>query len=246
MKLENKRIVITGATSGIGLETLKLLQKFQGTKIIAAGRNFENMPTFDNVTNYKCDISEKENVDKLFQFSIESFGEIDVFFANAGFGYYEVMNKANWGQIENIYRTNVISPMYAYQKMVELYPEKYFTFLITASAVSYFAMPYYTLYSSTKFALQGFLDGIQYEKPKNATVTLVHPVATKTKFFTKSSNESLKEVWPSQTAETVARKIVKGIQKNKRRIIPSPIFSLGRFFPFIVKLVMKVQIKRPE
>lgn len=250
MNIKDKRIVITGATSGIGLEVLKLLQCIEGSKIIAVGRKIENIPNYPNVFTYKCDVSIPEEMDKLFKFSLDKMGGIDIFLANAGFGYYEVMNKANWNHIENIYRTNVISPFYTYQKMIELNGENEFYFLITASAVSFFAMPYYTLYSSTKFALNGFLDGIRFEKPKNAHIALIYPVATKTKFFKSSSISTQgKEVWPTQTPNTVAKAIIIGIRKNKKRIIPSPIFKMGlffgKFFPNMIGFTLKLQIKKP-
>jgi len=247
MDIENKRILITGATSGIGLETLKLLQKFQGTQIIAVGRKIELIPPYDNVIPYKCDVSREKEVDALFQFALEKMNGIDIFIANAGFGYYEKMDKPDWAHIEHIYQTNVL---YSYQKMVALNPENPFLFIATASAVAFYALPYYTIYSSTKYALNGFLDGIQYELPKNAHVGLVYPVATKTKFFqTSSISTQGKEIWPTQTPDKVASAIVKGILKNKRKIMPSTIFYLstilGKFFPCMIRLAMKKQVKEP-
>jgi short-subunit dehydrogenase len=246
MKIENKHIVITGATSGIGLQTLKLLQAYSGTKIIAVGRKIEQIPQYENVTPYRCDVSKPGEVDALFRFAVEKLGGIDIFIANAGFGYYEKMNRADWGHIENIFQTNVFSPLYSYQKMVELNAENPFSFIVTASAVSFYAMPYYTLYSSTKFALQGFWDGIRYEMPQNAHVGLVYPVGTKTGFFPHSAaGDTPKEPFPSQTPEQVALSIVRGIVRNKRQIFPSRIFAIGRFFPFVIRLAMKLQIKEP-
>jgi len=250
MNLENKRIVITGATSGIGQETLKLLQAIPGVQIIAVGREIEHISVNHNVTPYKCDVSISENIDKLFDFSVERMGGIDVFIANAGFAYYEKTNKADWHHIESIFQTNVFSPIYSYQKMVELNPKNRFSFIITASAVSFFALPYYTLYSSSKFALQGFLDGIRYEIPKNAHIGLVYPVATKTAFFEKASITSkAKEPWPTQMPEVVAKAIVNGIKKDKQKIMPSNIFALaniiGRIFPSIIRMNLKSQAIEP-
>lgn len=250
MDIKNKRIVITGATSGIGLETLRLLQRFEGTHIIAVGRKIEQIPSYENVIPFKCNVSSPEGVNAIFKFAQEEMQGIDIFIANAGFGYYEKITKADWTHIENIYQTNVISPIYSYQKMVELNPRNQFSFIATASAVAYFALPYYTIYSSTKYSLNGFLDGIRYELPPNAHVGLVYPVATKTGFFHNSTTTTEgKEIWPTQTPDKVAQAIVKGILKNKRVIMPSIIFYLssiiGKFFPGMIRLVMKKQVKEP-
>ncbi len=251
MEIQGKRIVITGATSGIGAETLKLVQKYTGTTILAIGRKIEQIPENENVIAYKCDVSKQDEVDKMVAFALEKMGGIDIFIANAGFGYYEKIKKADWQHMENIYQTNVFSPIYSYQKMLELNPQNPFSFIITASAVSFFAMPYYTLYSSTKHALQGFLDGIQYEKPTHAHIGMIYPVATKTGFFENSVITSkIKEPWPTQTADVVAKAIVKGILKEKRMIMPSMIFRfayvIGRIFPSIVRWNLRLQGVEPR
>ena len=83
MKLQNKRIVITGATSGIGLGLLKLLVEIEGIRVVAAGRKTENLPAGENIFPFKCDVSEQTEVDNLFRFAVEKMGGIDIFVANA-------------------------------------------------------------------------------------------------------------------------------------------------------------------
>ncbi|MCZ8344088.1 MAG: SDR family NAD(P)-dependent oxidoreductase, partial [Leptospira sp.] len=84
MQLNQKRIVITGASSGIGLETLKLLETYDGIKILAVDLNEKSISKSEKVIPYKCDISKKENLDKLIKDAEKKLGGIDIFFANAG------------------------------------------------------------------------------------------------------------------------------------------------------------------
>lgn len=251
MKIENKNIIITGATSGIGLELLYALKKYSGIQVIAVGRNIEKIPNAEYIIPYRCDISQKEELDNLFCFALKRWRKIDIFIANAGYGIYENIDKSDWYKTENIFRTNVFSPIYSYQKMKETHKEyEEYSFLTTASAMSYFALPYYTLYTSTKFALQGFLEAIRYEQDKNAHISLIYPVSTKTNFFNNSSsNSNCKMPWPRQTPNKVAKAIINGIEKNSRKIYPYKglklILLLYRIFPSILRFNLKSQMTKP-
>lgn len=118
--INGKTIVLTGANSGIGLETLKLLVKGDN-KILAVDLRTDKIEELnsDKVIPMVCDVSTKENVDKIFETAIEKLGSIDIFFANAGFPYYETMDYVDWERIENIFKVNVYSPIYTYQKYAQ-------------------------------------------------------------------------------------------------------------------------------
>ena len=82
-KVTGKTIVLTGANSGIGLETLKLLAA-EDNKILAVDLRTDKIEEFDKekVIPFVCDVSKKENVDAIFDKAIEVLGSIDIFFAN--------------------------------------------------------------------------------------------------------------------------------------------------------------------
>ena len=110
--INGKTIVITGSNSGIGLETLKLLAN-GSNKILAVDLRTDRIEALNlkNVFPMVCDVSTKENVDSIFATATEKLGSIDIFFANAGFPYYETMDYVNWERIEDIYKVNVYSPI---------------------------------------------------------------------------------------------------------------------------------------
>lgn len=114
--INGKTIVITGANSGIGLETLKLLAQGDN-KILAVDLRIDRIEALalKNVFPMICDVSTKENVDSIFAAATEKLGSIDIFFANAGFPYYETMDYVNWNRVEDIFKVNVFSPIYTYQ-----------------------------------------------------------------------------------------------------------------------------------
>lgn len=232
--ISNKKIVLTGANSGIGLETLKLLAK-DGNKILAVDLKTDKIDTFDKttVTGFICDISTQENVDSIFDKATEVLGDIDIFIANAGFPYFEKMDYVNWNKIDKIFKVNTYSPIYSYQKLVEYKKGKPAQIAITISAMGKMGMPGYALYASTKFALQGWQECIRLELPSNIKLTTLYPVATDTGFFKKGAEGQndkaiTKKPFPVQKPTVVAKKFYKGIDKKKKSVNPCAAFGLAR------------------
>ncbi|MFO8066457.1 MAG: SDR family NAD(P)-dependent oxidoreductase [Bacteroidales bacterium] len=231
--IKNKKIIITGASSGIGEDMLKMLAPHN--KILAVARNVEKMYQHENVISEAIDISIEDNIDKMFKIAFEKLKDIDIVFANAGFAYYERISAGDWKHIDDIFKTNVYSAIYIATKLKEIKKKMPFRVVITASAMSFHAMPGYTLYSATKFALKGFVDAYRYELLKGQHVQIACPVATYTNFFNVAGTEKMP--WPRQKSEVVARKIIKGAEKKKRYIFPAFVFKfslfLNRFFPVL-------------
>ncbi|EGD48856.1 short-chain dehydrogenase/reductase SDR [Ruminiclostridium papyrosolvens DSM 2782] len=236
MDINGKKIILTGASSGIGKEVLKELSKYDAD-IIAVARNVNNIPKFSNrIITYSCDVSNKENIDMLFEYATKTFGKVDIFIANAGFAYCEDIQEADWEHIEKIYLTNVVSPIYSLEKMKVMNEGRKYSVLITCSAVSKVALPGYSLYCSTKAAVHSFGDVYRYEENDKGHLSLVYPIATDTNFFKNAGNKA-PVPWPVQSTDKVAKAMVKGILKDKRFIYPSKLFTvlnvLNRFFPFL-------------
>jgi len=240
-----RNIVLTGANSGIGLEVLKILSRNDNT-IIAADLRTDRISAFDpeKVVPYTCDISQKENVDALFEFALQRFEKIDVFIANAGYNHFETMEGSDWEKIERIFLTNTISSIYSYQKYSEHLDGRDGIFAITISAMGKMAMPGFTLYSSTKFALNGFQEAIRLEKKDNIQLTCTYPVSTDTAFF--DSPAEIEKPWPIQTPEHVAVKMVKGIERGKKKVYPCKMFRLSQVLFTILPFTKSIYLKREK
>lgn len=242
MDINNKNIILTGASSGIGLTLLKMLINYENVKVIAVARHVETVPVIEGVIYpFPVDISNEEGVNSLFEYAQSVFGEIDIFIANAGYAYFERLLDTNWKHIEQIFSLNVFSPIYSLQKLRKYTSLKPTSFVCTISAVAQIPLPYYSLYCSTKATLHQFIETYCYEAPSNLQITAVYPVATRTSFFEKAANKK-QAILPffNQSPETVAKAIIRGIEKNKKRVYPSFlshifIFS-GKIFPFLFSL----------
>lgn len=226
--LTNKKIVLTGAGSGIGLEVLRLLSAEKTNTIVAVDKDTSRIEDFaENVITYCCDVSSKEAVDSIFELAHEKMGAIDIFYANAGYPYYEVIDYVDWERAQRMFETNVLSPIYSYEKYRKYLDGKNGQFAITVSAIGKMAMPGFALYSASKFAMHGFQEGLRFELPKNIKLTCLYPIATDTNFFKAANPKEFEKPFPVQKPEHVAKKMVEGLEKNKKSVNPSKLFSLS-------------------
>ena len=231
--IENKTIVLTGASSGIGLEFLKLLDQGEGNRILAVSRNATKKISADefksDVTVFDADTSTKEGVDSIFAKAEELFGKIDLFYNNAGYPYYEPYNYEDWDRLSRIFEANTIGPAYTYVKYLHHLDGREGHLAYTISAIGTMAMPGYALYSASKFGLEGFQEGIRLEMPKNMKFTCLYPVATDTNFFITAADGILFEKpFPVQNPVTVAKKMYKGIEKGKKKVSPCILFGVSK------------------
>ena len=238
MEFNNKKIVITGASSGIGLTLLEHLAAVPGAQIIGVARHTDSITALGlaNVTALSYDMSKPEAIDSMLTDCMERLGGIDVFFANAGYAYYGKIGPADWAKMEAIYATNTFAPVYTLQKLLELQGSKRLHYVITDSALAKVAIPGFAFYSATKYAIDGFVNAYAFEKPDNVILSTVYPVSTKTNFFKRAANAAPLP-FPTQTPEQVAVSVIKGVRKEKRYIYPFASYGffnwLLNFLPFL-------------
>lgn len=237
--LRGRNIVLTGSNRGIGLSLLKELLD-RGNRILAVDIDTDVLETIGHpdVHILKCDVSTREGVDRMFSEAIGLFGRIDAIIANAGIPYYEIVSKADWERMIRIFSVNVFSPIYAYERMIEHLDGSEGLFAVTCSAMGEVPMPGFALYSSTKHAVDGFFEAIKYERPKNLHVCASYPVSTDTGFFKVASRVEMEKPFPVQRPEHVAKNMISGIEKGKRKMYPSKLF---RFASVLFRVVPPVK-----
>ena len=225
MKLKGKRIIVTGASSGIGLALTRRLAK-AGARVVGVSRTIEeNKAALAglSVQTVACDLSDPAQVDVMLDKACKLLGGIDVFVANAGFAYYGTIGPPDWQKNERIFATNVLSPIYTLQKLAQNRTEK-LVFMLTISALGKMVLPGFALYDATKFALDGFVRTYRMEKPRNIKIMPVYPMATlKTGFFKKAADHPPIPV-PPQPVEVVAFSMVVGLRIGARSVYTSIVF----------------------
>lgn len=219
MDIRSKKIILTGASSGIGRALLEELIEFENVKIVAVARNISNIPAIrDTVYPFSSDVSTKEGVDNVFSYAQNIYGDTDIFIANAGVAYLEKLQTPDWEHINHIFSLNVFSPIYSLERLIsENNSPK--TFISIISGVALVSLPGYTLYCSTKAALHHFSETFRYEQNSQLRIMSVYPVATRTDFFDKAAKKANAPLpFPQQSVKTVSRKIVQGIIKGKKKV----------------------------
>lgn len=222
--ISNKKIVLTGASSGIGLELLKLLSEPSlGNTILAVSRHAEEKLSgfSSNVIPFNADIGSKEEIDRIFAKGEELFGKIDIFYNNAGFPYLERYNYLDWDRMQYIFDTNTLGPVYMYSKYINHLNGRPGYLCYTVSCIGVMCLPGYALYTASKFGLRGFQQAIRHEQPKNLKITCLYPVGTDTNFWNAASDGvEIERAWPVMKPQTIAKKMVRGMQSYRKQIYP--------------------------
>jgi NAD(P)-dependent dehydrogenase (short-subunit alcohol dehydrogenase family) len=244
MKLDKKRIIVTGAASGVGRALLAELAT-RDVQIIAADRDkdglFASLAQASQTAGYSqatvsglvCDLARPEQVDALFEFALTEMSGIDLFVANAGFGYAERIGRPGWDRLAEIFGTNTLSPIYALQKMLELRDPSEFRFVITSSVLGRVALEGWAFYAATKAALDRFVEAFRLEQAGTDPLVVVYPGPIASGFFRAAGGAP--QPWLAQSPETVARAVIRGLEKERKTIYTSwllrPMLLMDRLFP---------------
>jgi NADP-dependent 3-hydroxy acid dehydrogenase YdfG len=185
-----KTILITGASTGIGKVTAIHFAK-NGWNVAATMRSPEKdteLKSIPGIKLYTLDVMDQASIDSAIQSTINEFGKIDVLFNNAGYaliGAFEAMTEA---QIKRQFDTNVFGVMNVTRSILPHFRErKDGTIITTSSMGGRLTFPLYSAYHGTKFAIEGFMESLQFElKPFNIKVKNIEPGAIKTDFYSRS------------------------------------------------------------
>ena len=193
----NKVILITGSSSGIGRETVRLFQT-KNWKVAATMREPEKAEDLQRIADVECirlDVTDPESIRTAIGETLNKFGRIDAVVNNAGYGLVGPFEAASDEQIERQFQTNVFGMMYVCREILPYFRErKQGTIVNVASLGGRITFPLYSLYHATKWAVEGFSESLQYElRPLNIKVKIIEPGPIKTDFYDRSQDVAKKE-----------------------------------------------------
>jgi NAD(P)-dependent dehydrogenase (short-subunit alcohol dehydrogenase family) len=158
-KLEGKTALITGGNSGIGLATAKRFVD-EGAYVFVTGRREEELSAAvkqigRNVTGVRGDVSNLDDLDRLFAQIKRDKGSLDVVFANAGFAKYAPLGEITEELYDSIFDVNVKGLLFTVQKALPLLPDGA-SIILNASIVASKGLSSNSVYSATKAAVRSF------------------------------------------------------------------------------------------
>ncbi|MGI6008415.1 MAG: SDR family oxidoreductase [Ruminococcus sp.] len=197
--IENKVVIITGASSGIGAETARVLAR-NGAKVVLSARREERLKKLaeeigENAFYLKSDVSNAEDMQTLVKLAKEKFGKVDALFANAGImpgGNMSELKVKDWMGMVNINIVGVLNSMAAV--LPEFIAQKSGHIIVTSSAAGLRSVPGNAVYCGTKHFVRAMLDSFRMEAATEGTnihATTIYPGAVKT--------ELLNTIAPSET-----------------------------------------------
>lgn len=186
----SKVILITGASSGIGKETVQLFQS-KDWKVAATMRRPEDSADLKGIVDVECvrlDVTEPDSIREAIAKTNERFGRIDAVVNNAGYGLVGPFEAASDEQVRRQFETNVFGLMNVCREIIPYFRDQgKGTIVNVASMGGRVTFPFYSLYHSTKWAVEGFSESLHYElRPHGIKVKIIEPGAIKTDFYERS------------------------------------------------------------
>lgn len=253
MKLQGKTILVTGASSGIGMGYALRVAKDGATVILAARRLDKLNEVKAKVEElggkaevYPTDVTDKQQVKELFLKATEGGRPLDIVFNNAGIGFIGNIYDIPADEIEKVLDINVKGMIMVGKYATEVMVRQNFGHIIFCSSLAgLITLPQWSVYVASKWAITGFADTIRTElKPFNIKITTLHPGAVTTEFFDpQKANIDISKMGKALTTDEVAEEVYKATLTDKKRVIipgSSQTFAnVYRFFPKIAEKMIE-------
>ena len=194
----SKTILITGTSSGIGKATALLFAE-KGWNVIATMRDPHDRKTGlegkKNIEILHLDVTDAGSIKEAVAHSMERYGHIDVLLNNAGYAMMGAFEASAPGQIKRQYDTNVFGLMAVTREVLPVFRKQKDGLIINVASIGgRIGFPLYSLYNSTKFAVEGFSEALRWElEDHNIRVKIIEPGIIKTDFYERSMDVSTKE-----------------------------------------------------
>jgi short-subunit dehydrogenase len=186
--MADKLAVITGASSGIGLELARLAAQDGYDLLLAADMPFTDVP--NGAETLAVDLSTFEGVDRL----LESVGarQVDLLCANAGHGLGHAFLDQDPAEWRHVVDTNVIGTAYLLQKVLQrMVARNQGKVLVTGSIAGYMPGSFQAVYNGSKAFVDSFVAALQNElkDADGVTITNLMPGPVETEFFERADME---------------------------------------------------------
>lgn len=232
MIVQAKVVIVTGASSGIGEATAKILTE-HGAKVVLAARSIDKLETLSKQLKdsfiVQTDMKNIDAVKNLVKKTVEHFGRVDILINNAGLGYDIAVEKIDPKMYTELFQINLLGPLVLMQEVIPHMKKNGEGSIVNiSSGTSLMNIPNLAAYSSLKRALNGLsLTAREELEKENIAVSIVYPYITNTNFGKNVMNgprtdtpQEKDEVLPAgDSPELVAEKILEIIESGEAEIL---------------------------
>ncbi|HRY98761.1 MAG TPA: SDR family oxidoreductase [Bacteroidales bacterium] len=263
--MKGRTIIITGASSGIG-KALSMELGAAGARVVMGARQAEGLRAMQETfaahgwegLTLQTDVSVETDCQRLVQAAVEAYGGVDVLINNAGISMRALFDGIDLKVLRRLMDVNYWGTVYcSYYALPHLLKSK--GSLVGISSIAGFkGLPGRTGYSSSKFAMHGFLEVVRMENRRNGLhVLLACPGFTASNIRNTAlgadgqvQGESPRDEARMMSAEEVARHVIRAIEMRKRTLVLTTqgkfTVLMNKFFPaFMDKMVYNHMAKEP-
>jgi len=241
-------VAITGATSGIG-KALARQYLAMGARVAVCARSMDALQQMDtdfnseNFIGVQADVSKREQAENFIHTTINHFGKLDILINNAGISMRALVEDVSIPVLQQVMDVNYWGMVYCTKAALSQIKENKGTIAGISSIAGYKGLPGRSAYSSSKFAMQGFLESLRIELlPTGANVMWISPgfTASNIRNTALAADGSSQGETPLQenklmSAEECAELIIKAVNHRKRSVVMTRqgklLVWLNKFFP---------------
>ena len=264
--LNNKTVIITGASSGIGAAMAREYAKM-GAKVVLGARQGDKLEAIcqeikaaaGKAVWCACDVSKAEDCQQLIQTAVDNFGGIDVLICNAGISMRALFDDLDLSVLHRLMDVNFWGTVYCTKYALPYLQQSKGSLVGISSVAGIHGLPGRTGYSASKFAMTGFLETIRVENLKKGLHVMVACpgfTASNVRFAALTADGSQQGSTPREegkmmSPEEVAHIVARGIARRKRLCLMEAegraTHFVKKFAPaFVDKIFYWVMSKEPD
>ncbi|MFB6340501.1 SDR family oxidoreductase [Saccharicrinis sp. FJH62] len=265
--MKDKVVIITGASSGIGL-ALARQYAAKGSHLVLAARSLDKLNEVSveleksgvEVLAVKTDVSIESDCKNIVERAVSKFGRVDVLINNAGISMRANFMDVELSVLKRLMDVNFWGTVYCTRYALPYLLKSKGSLVGVSSIAGYVGLPGRTGYSASKFAMHGFLNTVRTENLKKGLHVLIAApgfTASNVRFSALTADGSSQGETPRKedkmmSAEEVARHIYKAVIKRKRTLILTFVEGkltvfLSKFMPgLLIKLTYNHMAKEPD
>lgn len=226
LNIQDKVIVITGASSGIGEATARLLAE-RGAKVVLGARRTERLAVIAEEINgagghaqfRALDVTDPQDVQRFVDFAVEHYGRVDVLVNNAGvmpLSRLDALKVDEWNHMIDVNIRGVLHGIAASLPLMQR--QRAGQIINIASIGAYAVSPTAAVYCATKYAVRAISEGLRQEVGGDIRVTVIAPGVTESELAESISDEGGREEMKSFRkiaipAEAIARAIAYAVEQ---------------------------------